>query len=201
MSEQTFETEVRRVLVGVSKGELMPNEAKAALLAAHRAELAAVEAERDGYIKECHFVEQTLGEALGGFPSYADDPKNFPGATKEDGVCNPYTPGETAILAAKEIARLRHWKQARTCRGFAAYSCVDTYGQTCSVQQSSLANRNALWVGADDEPVRDKVTGTTYNNRMHLSPAQARELAYLIGYWGQRGELPMDTPRARKEDR
>lgn len=34
-----------------------------------------------------HEVEQTLAQAIGGFPWYKDDQKNFPGATEADGVC------------------------------------------------------------------------------------------------------------------
>ena len=52
-------------------------------------------------------IEQTLGRALG-YPRYADDQKNFPGATDADGVCVGEHVAETlAMEAAREIARLR----------------------------------------------------------------------------------------------
>lgn len=47
-----------------------------------------------------HEIEQTLGRALG-YPKYADDQKNFPGAAEADGVCV----GEhVAVTLAAEIA-------------------------------------------------------------------------------------------------
>jgi hypothetical protein len=50
-----------------------------------------------------------------------------------------------------------------TPRGFGLVSFRDTYGQTCSVQESSNVEPH-LWVGVDC-------------CRMHLSPKQARGLA------------------------
>ena len=53
-----------------------------------------------------HAMERRLGAALG-FPRYADDPGNFPGATPSDGVCvGPYTVVELAEMAADRIERL-----------------------------------------------------------------------------------------------
>lgn len=55
-----------------------------------------------------------------------------------------------------------------TPRGFWAAAFKDTYGQSCSVQESSVMPR--LWVGVDC-------------CRMHISPAQARGIADLLGRW------------------
>jgi hypothetical protein len=64
--------------------------------------------QRDGYIKESNEVEQSLGQALGYYPWYKDDPKNFPDATEADGVCvGEHTPGTIAAEAAAYIIRLR----------------------------------------------------------------------------------------------
>lgn len=52
---------------------------------------------------------------------------------------------------------------SHTQRGFALAEFRDTYGQPCSVQESSSIDPR-LWVGVDC-------------CRMHLSPAQARGLA------------------------
>lgn len=52
-----------------------------------------------------HEVEQTLGKALG-YPWFKDDPKNFPDATEEDGVCvGEHVPETIALEAANEMAR------------------------------------------------------------------------------------------------
>lgn len=53
-------------------------------------------------------VSQTLGRALQ-YPKFADDQKNFPGATDADGVCvGDHIAGSLAEEAAKEIVRLRN---------------------------------------------------------------------------------------------
>lgn len=50
---------------------------------------------------------QTLGKALG-YPWFCDDQKNFPGATRENGVCvGDHVAASMAQEAAREIARLR----------------------------------------------------------------------------------------------
>lgn len=66
--------------------------------------------QRDGYIRECHEVEQVLGKALSksqGFPWYKDSPQHFPYATEEDGVCvGEHVPGSLAMCAAHYIQEL-----------------------------------------------------------------------------------------------
>ena len=56
---------------------------------------------RQEVLKNEHEITQTLGRALG-YPLFADDQKNFPGATEEkDGVCV----GEhVAVTLAEEAA-------------------------------------------------------------------------------------------------
>lgn len=63
---------------------------------------------RAAYMKFNSDICQTLGKALG-YPWYKDDQKNFPGATKEDGVCVGDHVAETlAIEAADKIVRLKN---------------------------------------------------------------------------------------------
>ena len=79
-------------------GEAIP-----ALFAASRqaADLAA------SWSKENEAIVQILGRALG-YPRFADDQKNFPGATDADGVAvAEYTAGTIAEEAAERIAALR----------------------------------------------------------------------------------------------
>lgn len=53
-------------------------------------------------------VCQTLGKALGYYPWFKDDQKNFSGATEADGVCvGDHTAGSLADEAADEVERLR----------------------------------------------------------------------------------------------
>lgn len=50
-------------------------------------------------------TEQELGKALG-FPWYKDDQKNFPGATKENGVCvGHYVVEDIVKIAAERIRK------------------------------------------------------------------------------------------------
>ena len=70
--------------------------------------LAEVERLRAACVKQDNAVGQTIAQALGGFPWYKDDKKNFPDATEADGVCvGEHTAETLAEAAAKEIKRLR----------------------------------------------------------------------------------------------
>lgn len=58
------------------------------------------------YKEELEDIEQILGKALG-YPWFKDDPKNFPTATEEDGVCvGIETPWSLAKIAADKIKEL-----------------------------------------------------------------------------------------------
>lgn len=60
----------------------------------------------EGLQKELSEVEQILGKALG-YPAYADDQKNFPGATEKNGVCvGEHTAATLAMEAADLIRKL-----------------------------------------------------------------------------------------------
>lgn len=55
-----------------------------------------------------HEIKQVLGKALGNYPWYKDDQKNFPGATDADGVCVGEHVAETiAEEAANVIVQLK----------------------------------------------------------------------------------------------
>lgn len=64
-----------------------------------------------------------------------------------------------------------------TPRGFGIYAeGVDLYGESFSVQESSLATEYALWIGQDRTP-----DGTPC--RAHLSVEQARQVRDAITAW------------------
>lgn len=65
--------------------------------------------QRDGYRLHLMECEQIAGKALG-YPWYKDDQKNFPGATKEDGVCIGEHVGDTIV---KELASSYKAEHAR----------------------------------------------------------------------------------------
>lgn len=67
-----------------------------------------------------------------------------------------------------------------TPRGFQIWTFKDFYGQKCSIQESSLASENALWIGVDNTgPNIEGPSGFTnedVNFRMHLTYDQVNHL-------------------------
>ncbi|MBM9931858.1 hypothetical protein JTL83_06820 [Pseudomonas aeruginosa] len=99
-----------------------------------------------------------------------------------------------------------------TNRGFARYQFTDRSGAKCSLQKSSLAFEDAIWLGVMDAnpqvmareaesvgvltrettgwvpyPIPEKVLLTT---RMHLTQEQVVELLPLLQHFAETGELP-----------
>jgi hypothetical protein len=112
---------------------------------------------------------------------------------------------------------------ASTERGFIRGKFTDLYGVGCSIQQSSLADDNAIWLGVDDAApqimARDAASmgredlltrfGTErYNGwvkfpipenvhlttRMHLNQEQVASLLPLLQYFVEYGDLPTQAP-------
>ena len=75
-----------------------------------------------------------------------------------------------------------------TSRGFAFVEFSDLYGAKCSLQESSLATDNAIWLGCDHETIHD-VTGERCGARMHLNEKQVRALIYHLQTWLDTGEF------------
>lgn len=89
-------------------------------------------------------------------------------------------------------------KQSKTERGFSVIDFEDLYGAKCSMQQSSLATDNAIWLGCD--------SGTHYQHpdgrvipaaadscaaRMHLNRDQAKWLVKQLKNWIKTGEVEL----------
>ena len=96
-------------------------------------------------------------------------------------------------------------KETKTARGFELLEFTDLYGVECSLQKSSLATDDAIWIGPDSaspkrlasqtDPggtgwvpfhVPDNVSLTT---RMHLSAIQVRQLLPILQRFAATGEL------------
>lgn len=98
-----------------------------------------------------------------------------------------------------------------THRGFAVANFIDRYGAKCSIQKSSLATEDAIWLGVDDAdpkimasqahahgvntsettgwvayPIPKEVLLTT---RMHLTRDQVAELLPVLQRFVSTGEL------------
>ncbi len=78
-----------------------------------------------------------------------------------------------------------NWKD--TERGFRRGVFNDLYAKSCSIQESSLATEEAIWVGCDHETVDQG--GLPCGARMHLTREMAGELAQILMRFAYTGEL------------
>lgn len=79
-----------------------------------------------------------------------------------------------------------------TNRGFLRGDFEDRYGQQCSVQESSLATEEAIWLGVD---VSLKGVDVEHG-RMHLTRQQVKDLLPILRYFARNGSLGHDDPKA-----
>lgn len=101
--------------------------------------------------------------------------------------------------------------KTKTLRGFALRKFEDDYGLPCSIQKSSLAFRECIWLGVDDArplvmasqaaSVGVKTEQTTgwvpypvpecvqLSTRMHLTQAQVKKLIPILQKFVDTGEL------------
>lgn len=87
-----------------------------------------------------------------------------------------------------------------TGRGFAISEFEDLYGAKCSLQKSSAAMYDAIWLGIDNpEPTFlheghwkkiELPEGTLLSGRMHLSQKMVRDMLPALQYFAEHGELP-----------
>lgn len=79
----------------------------------------------------------------------------------------------------------------RTGRGFSRGEFTDYYGEQCSIQQSSLACIDAIWLGVNNPTPKVLVPGTGWqtvsmpegtllSGRMHLTQEMCAELIPLL---------------------
>lgn len=71
-------------------------------------------------------------------------------------------------------------KLERTSRGFAILQFTDEYGLECSLQKSSLADKDCIWLG-------------DVRNRMHLTQDMVRDLLPYLMQFAETGELTDDN--------
>lgn len=73
----------------------------------------------------------------------------------------------------------------QTSRGFDAGKFTDLYASECSIQKSSLATQDCIWLGVD-QPAPD-MAGLQL--RMHLTRATVADLLPLLQRFVDTGEL------------
>jgi hypothetical protein len=102
-------------------------------------------------------------------------------------------------------------KKSKTCRGFNLIEFKDIYGDDCSIQKSSLATTDAIWLGITDvKPIvmasqafqvgisTDKTTGwvdypipeeVQLASRMHLDKKLAKKLIKVLKKFVDTGDI------------
>lgn len=92
------------------------------------------------------------------------------------------------------LRRERQWKKKKTCRGFTLYEFRDIYGAECSIQKSSLASDDAIWLGLDK--------GTHHMGqclgRMHVDKKLAKKLITVLKRFVETGELRKTNKRGEE---
>ena len=92
-------------------------------------------------------------------------------------------------------------KKSSTIRGFSLGEFTDRYGVKCSIQKSSIATEDCIWLGCDDANPRHLVPGKGWqpvkmpkeyvaDTRMHLTQDDVKHLLPLLQYFVDTGELP-----------
>ena len=77
----------------------------------------------------------------------------------------------------------------KTNRGFERNDFKDIYGHSCSIQESSLATIDALWIGCDEGT---HVDGSCMA-RMHIDKDIAKMLIKKLRHFVRTGRLPEDS--------
>ena len=90
---------------------------------------------------------------------------------------------------------------SNTERGFRLGKFLDRYKEECSIQKSSLATENAIWLGISDPKPKVMVLGAGWKEvplpddafiagRMHLTQDQVRTLLPVLQHFAETGRLP-----------
>lgn len=76
-------------------------------------------------------------------------------------------------------------------RGFLKGRFKDRYGAQCSIQKSSLATEDCIWLGCDHETFDQQCRPC--GARMHLTQQMVADLLPILQHFAETGELPADT--------
>lgn len=88
----------------------------------------------------------------------------------------------------------------KTNRGFACGEFLDRYGEKCSIQKSSIATEDCIWLGVDTDEIKTMVRNKGWiteklgrdqhvSTRMHLTREMAAALIPLLQTFVDTGEL------------
>lgn len=91
-------------------------------------------------------------------------------------------------------------KVKRTQRGFRLVEFIDRYGAKCSLQKSSIATEDCVWLGPDEANPQILVAGQGWkpiplpedavcHTRMHLTQKQVKDLLPHLKKFVETGEI------------
>ena len=93
-------------------------------------------------------------------------------------------------------------KIQKTFRGFDFYTFEDRRGYECSLQKSSVATEECIWLGLDDSNPLELIPGKgwidasakidkniEFTTRMHLSQQQVKALLPQLQHFAETGDL------------
>lgn len=86
-----------------------------------------------------------------------------------------------------------------TPRGFERITFADHYGVKCSLQQSSLADLDAVWLGSDENQPVHHVMGESVSPRMHLTRPQVIDLVARLRAWLKTTSFKPVKPKKRRK--
>jgi hypothetical protein len=78
------------------------------------------------------------------------------------------------------------FQKTKTERGFSIITFKDYYDAECSIQKSSLATKDAIWIGINDSGPKVLSSNST---RMHLTREQVDELLPILQNFVDTGEI------------
>jgi hypothetical protein len=92
-------------------------------------------------------------------------------------------------------------KLERTQRGFLYADFTDLYGEACSIQDSSLATADAIWLGVEhiNAKAMSSVIGIDPEKipaRMHLSREMVAQLIPILQRFVQTGSIDIESGMA-----
>lgn len=94
------------------------------------------------------------------------------------------------VLVTQEMGIIKEmidYKYGATHRGFPLVEFKDIYGEECSLQLSSLATIDAIWLGCNE---CTEVDGRVLSPRMHLDEDSVRKLVDVLNYWLENKDFP-----------
>ena len=75
-------------------------------------------------------------------------------------------------------------EKKKTNRGFTRYEFKDQFRQECSLQKSSLATGDCIWLGVDTD-----LEGNEVHCRMHLTRNQINKILPILEKFVKTGEI------------